>query len=1460
MDKDLLTALYQEVSVLAKYSLDLHEDTRNQLEDICAKLNSALQKFETRLAATEERQEHAFEEIGKLQEQHTETEAEVSNLKSGQKAVAHQIQRVDQDVKKNKESLVTLEKEQKALKDEQTTTVRRIGNLEEGQEHAFEEIERLQEQQTETRTDISTLKTQVDRNFTDLEKKIQTVDDKLQDATSFPSGTSKVCFQAPNRNEYFSGREHELRALEDAFDIAGSSTPCNKVIGICGLGGCGKTTLAAEYSWRCRDFYTGGVFWVSAESETFFRNTIMELAFKLGTFNSNFDQCLRATLESLSRISLPFLLVVDNGDELELPDNVRKLLSGHWMRESKSHILVTTRRKAEEVQEAANIKSEDCVTLECLSEKEAISFIQKRTKITAGASADESSQEIDAVRELAVELGGLPLALEQAGSHISALQCTYSQYLEKFKKRKIQLIQEKKAKPSSEDISKERLAVHTTWLMNFEYASQLAKESGLEELTSVVIEVSAFLSPDDIPCDVINEGYSLVESQGEAPLEVSPVDVKNVVDILTKFSLFQSYSRDCFCVHRLVQQVIQSRCTEERREGVLLCGVRMLNFAFRNTNSPAEVLKEFPGAKADEVPLQEKHNLSTWGRLASHAVTLKSHLVEYVISHRQSQSSLLYEMETAELLEETAVYLSMSNQQTQAFESQKVMLEILAGLDIQEPNIKNVRLLSNPVNIPLTDNEQRVLGLCSKQKEKAEEATEQQFKENDEEAVAELRQKGNKAYKNEDYESAILIYSKAIKMSKSYAVKPEDISVLYCNRSQCYLKLNKPLDALRDAEECIKSNPRSHKGFFRRALAMKMLFDEGNEEYRLAFLASAAMAITLEPNCKDEVQRRFGPLFSNASIELVSSQDEWEEVLKEIQNSKSEQLPQRVCIVILRSGKYAFTADIATVLFFSQAIFIGDGEVEIKNAQVMESESQHHFENIVFEKANFVTHNSFVSCIGCTFQNGVVTKLPKCTSSSCKGCLSCHSQYFSHGGDVPSGSANLNGLRGSRILIMRCHLRDSAGGVLCKGDYSFALVRDCKIHDHGLSPIEAREGGSLVAEGNEIYNSKFAQGVCLGPKAGPSFIKNNTIYSNRCFGISVFNDSEEIVIEGNEIYHNGEHGIRLIESSSMVARKNKIFENWFWGINVSNNSSAHVSENVVHSNKCGGIRVAGSAAKVVLARNTVSDHIGPGILAGEAALGYMKMRNAVSMRCADDVKLARAKFKTWADRNKLAKEMFVKLGDATFPMESLNNLPVMIQNTEMRNMEGQQHPKQKLSSLGTRCAFCFQLPSEGVRFKNCGKCYKAFYCSKKCQAQHWGKHKHLCAAMKDNFSVMVHVPSPGEEGFTFTEFMGRIFHPDLKGIKQGPKPDRCSQKRFIVKIQTMENVAYNPNHGLTLYDQSTDVDFSFKSEVIYGIIIQCGVLGYKQGTGKKIFCYASFEDKGKKLRIFLDELAPLQEW
>ena len=58
---------------------------------------------------------------------------------------------------------------------------------------------------------------------------------------------------------------------------------------------------------------------------------------------------------------------------------------------------------------------------------------QKRT----GCSTEDSNSHI---AELVMQLGGLPLALERAGAHIKALKCTFEQYIERFKKKRLKLL------------------------------------------------------------------------------------------------------------------------------------------------------------------------------------------------------------------------------------------------------------------------------------------------------------------------------------------------------------------------------------------------------------------------------------------------------------------------------------------------------------------------------------------------------------------------------------------------------------------------------------------------------------------------------------------------------------------------------------------------------------------------------------------------------------------------------------------------------------------------------------------------------------------------------------------------------------------------------------------------------------------------------------------------------------
>jgi len=92
--------------------------------------------------------------------------------------------------------------------------------------------------------------------------------------------------------------------------------------------------------------------------------------------------------------------------------------------------------------------------------------------------------------------------------------------------------------------------------------------------------------------------------------------------------------------------------------------------------------------------------------------------------------------------------------------------------------------------------------------------------------VEALKAQGNDAYRNKRYEVAAKFYSEAIDAammatpasasSTTTVVSPVasllHLHLLYSNRGQAHLQLNRPADALRDAISSINANPKWLKG------------------------------------------------------------------------------------------------------------------------------------------------------------------------------------------------------------------------------------------------------------------------------------------------------------------------------------------------------------------------------------------------------------------------------------------------------------------------------------------------------------------------------------------------------------------------------------------------------------------------------------------------------------------------
>ena len=150
-------------------------------------------------------------------------------------------------------------------------------------------------------------------------------------------------FGALERNEYFTGRKKELESLDKAFqdvtttkDVLKGCKERTKVHGICGLGGCGKSSLAFEYAWRNLERYSGGVYVINGESDELLRASVQgihgQFVYKSQPNRheeaKQFDQLMTETLSWLGSLRHKWLLLVDSMDQKKLSSYTRKMFLG----------------------------------------------------------------------------------------------------------------------------------------------------------------------------------------------------------------------------------------------------------------------------------------------------------------------------------------------------------------------------------------------------------------------------------------------------------------------------------------------------------------------------------------------------------------------------------------------------------------------------------------------------------------------------------------------------------------------------------------------------------------------------------------------------------------------------------------------------------------------------------------------------------------------------------------------------------------------------------------------------------------------------------------------------------------------------------------------------------------------------------------------------------------------------
>ena len=1226
-------------------------------------------------------------------------------------------------------------------------------------------------------------------------KKIELLDKRfnteLSKINSKPEEKIPYVFDAPATNKYFSGRTKELQDLQCVLKLDDPGVEKQvRIAAVCGLGGVGKTSLVTEYAHQMKNHYQGGVYWFSAENDMFFEQSVNETALKLGALLGTFNLTLTNTLLMIGKTSKPCLIVLDCLDQLNLSPIVLKFLDLALRQNISAALLVITRRNESKLIEDIPTLDEDrCFSLKCLEVEEAKQFIFCRT----GLSRDESTDSVS--ESLIYELGGLPLALEQAGACIKALRCSLSDYLEQFQTQRLELLKRPVAKPASLDQSPERLAVYTTWSLNIKHIKD--SPHGMSAIR--LMNAYAFFNPNEIEEELVNVGERPVENKTFRDCVNSPLGSRQVVKLLTDFSLFTYVQAHSVSTHRLVQELVRENLEPEEKVQSFIDAVRLLSFALSKCTSPKSLLGYIGiEERVKGYDLHRNHSqYYLWSKLCFHGFHLKQNIEKLLANANQKCLDSLFVFETAKILHEYTVYLSANQKQREAKCTLNFAFRVLDWISVQEYDTLHKNLSKNslfPLHaIPLPKWLQIAIKNCcvppmsylEPLEDKPSVLPKGAVLDEIEQNIERLRLIGNTKFKDGLYKEAVDAYSAAIDMGRGTSAFN---ALLLTNRASAYIKLKQLENALKDANEYISRFPDCWKGYARKALAL--------DEKVSAEIAAALACYYFnqkDGRCIFLEYKPFAKAFPGLRnrIFLCHSVDQLMSALVSCNG------PDCLRVIVLGSPEYVIEVAPIPLVPVKNCIMVGtkiDASIslKLKGYTTITLSEKCMLANISFSVIDQGQINAL---------NGSFVKICNCNFTS---------NHNESAAVASTGELNAE----------QCNFTDcKAGGLLCVGPGNM-VVDKCTFSGNVKAGLEVRQDGVLTVRNSSMYNNN-KDGLLIGPKAAKCDVFNCKIYHNAREGIAVVDASKSITLIRIDIFENDWNGI-FVRNSDVDMKENKFSNNEAWGIWSQSNSLCKVSMNEVFGNKLGGIRVGKRqvSPRSVVELNKVHDNFGPGMV--DAISNFEEV----------------SRFPFYGSGKKVAKTG----GD--YKSAKYEG------NIEYNNEE-------KITSQSTFssswCSWCYK---ECGDLKLCGKCYTSGYCSKDCQVKHWSKHKKLCIVLREKSSVLItsmtkHIPDGGIN----VHAKGL----DDVGPKYSAPPPR-NGKRFIVKLQSdFESIIFGKLHLLVIYDRSLDVFENFEDKFIDHLVKEFGILCERKYQEKKLFFYCAFEDKGK-LRLFVNDFPSFQKW
>ena len=422
------------------------------------------------------------------------------------------------------------------------------------------------------------------------------------------------------------------------------------------------------------------------------------------------------------------------------------------------------------------------------------------------------------------------------------------------------------------------------------------------------VNAAAFMNPDEIQKELINVGEPRVDDKAYCNHVSSSLGSREVLKLLTDFSLFKETHNSSLTVHRLVQEVIRESLTTEEKVESIVDAVRLLCFSFSKCLSPDIVLQ---GAVTECIDRSSLHSTDfsrfyQWYKLCLHAHEVKNHVQRFLDIFHHVKEQTVFLPEVARILYECALHLNVNNNNSKAKTTADFANRILEWGDneLSEENLSSLF----PHSIPLSECVRRLIQYSCK---KPSEASNPFASEPSESEIHNMRTRGNMLFKEEKFLEAVQIYTSCINKSKgTNSFDPNLLS----NRASAYLRLEEYQNALKDAEEYITNHPQCWKGYAKKALALQ----------GLNFLSEAKCFAALAFYHERRIFNDFSPF-----KESFPSLKQCIHICNDVRSlvTLPSQLPQPIVseldkIIVLESGKYL----IGDMLHLNNVGLVGVGD------------------------------------------------------------------------------------------------------------------------------------------------------------------------------------------------------------------------------------------------------------------------------------------------------------------------------------------------------------------------------------------------------------------------------------------------------------------------------------------------------------------------------------------------------